>query len=181
MDQPDWRDQAAYEAPHQTRKGKTSTKWARVAKPTIADFYILGRDLQNHSGHRIGSELYEDLRFCSYSGCGAEVALILWKILNSFSLLPHKTQMIHLSWSCFFMKVYSSQNVACSTARVSAEAIDPKTLQKYDGPIIRAFADLELHVVRKCYFDFCSNISLSLFFRSFLRTGFKTTDTMTEL
>lgn len=181
MDPPDWRDQAAYEAPHQTRQGETSTKRARVDKPVIADFYTLGRDLQNRSGHRIGSELSEDLRFRSYFGCSAEVMLRLWQMLNSFGCLPHKTQIVHLLWSCFFMKVYPSQNVACSTAGGSSGAIDPKTLRKYVWPMIRAVSDLEQYVVSKCYFDFCSNKLRSLIFRSFLRTGLKTTNTMTAL
>lgn len=133
--------------------GKSSTKRSRTTEPAIEDFYILGRDIQNRSGHRVGAELSEEDRYKEFFGCRAEIALIVWSLLTKHCLLPDAAKLNHFLWALFFMKIYPREKVACALAGASGGAIDPKTLRKYVWPMIRSIADLEQYLV--CTFKCC--------------------------
>lgn len=159
MDPPDAADDAASAAAATTASKagpgkKSSSKWARSTEPSITDLYVIGRDIQNRSGHWVGAELTEDERYCQFFGCGAEVALIVWNLLIKFSLLPDEAELAHFLWALFFMMLYPKEKVACGLAGGSGGAIDPKILRKYIWPMIKAISNLEPHVVCICVFWF---------------------------
>ena len=119
MDPPDQHDEvlaAVYQ--HASSKSAVGSGNKRTCgrKPTIEDFYLIGKDLQNRSGHKIGSELSEDGRFHFFFGCGAHIALILWQMLIKMCLLPNESQIVHLLWALFLTMICPGEKVACSTA-----------------------------------------------------------------
>ena len=96
MDPPDQRDEAlaaAYQHASSKSAVGSGNKRARDSKPTIEDFYLIGKDLQNRSGHKIGSELSEDGRFCSFFGCGAHIALFFGEYLLKCVFFPMKAKL----------------------------------------------------------------------------------------
>ena len=80
MDHPDARDKAAAAAAAlQHANGQSAgTMYVRTVQPTVADIYIIGRDIQQHSGNEIGSDMSENTRFRAIFGCGANIALLVW-------------------------------------------------------------------------------------------------------
>ena len=145
MDPPDCYNEAAQSASYQPSPGPPN-KRARETATCESDFLTIGREIQNRSKHRVGSDLTEDNRFRSFFGCGAETALILWNMMHAYSCEPNNSQIEHFLWCLFFMKVYPAENVAVSVAGAS-RAMDPKTFWLYIWPMIRAVATLEIHVV----------------------------------
>ena len=131
MDPPDARGETAAASFQHAGAQPAGTKQGRAFEPSLTDFYVIGKDLQNRTSHRVGSELSKDGRFHAFFGCGAHIALLLWQLLVSHALLPDESQILHLLWALFFMHVYPSEKVACSTVGGSNGAIDPKTLRKY--------------------------------------------------
>ena len=114
MDPPDQRDEAlaaAYQHGSSKSAVGSGNKRAYCSKPTIEGFYLIGKDLQNRSGHKIGSELSEDRRFCFFFGCEAHIALILWQMLIKMCLLHNESQIVHLLWALFFMMVYPGEKM----------------------------------------------------------------------
>lgn len=181
MDPPDINDDVAAAAAEHARANSaggagTSTKRAREAEPTIEDFYFLGREIANRSGHRVGSEATEDERFRSHFGCGAHIALILYQRLKASDLIPEvsPTPVKHLLWALFFKKCYPKEKLACGTVGGSNGAIDPKTLRKYIWPFIKAISDLEPEVV-SLLFDctYLNQQSLLTFLQIQLENRFK--------
>lgn len=146
MDPPDCCSDAAQAAAYQPGPGP-SNKRSRETAPSEGDFLTIGREIQNRSGHRVGSDLSEDGRFRSFFGCGAEVTVICWTMLVTYSLLPDDAQIVHFLWALYFMKVYPAGNVGASTAGGSGGAVDVKTFRLHLWPMIRAISDLEMHVV----------------------------------
>ena len=97
MDPPDQHDEvlaAAYQHASSKSAVGSGNKRARDSEPTIEDFYLIGKDLQNRSDHKIGSELSEDRRFHSFFGCWAHIALIFWQMLIKMCLLPDESQIL---------------------------------------------------------------------------------------
>lgn len=158
-DPPDAYDEAVAAAVQHADAQNSGTKRARTVPPSLADIYVIGRDLQHRSSHKVGSDLSENDRFRAFFGCGANIALHVWLLMNQHYLTPQEAQLAHLLWALFFMHVYPSGKVACATAGGSNGAIDPKTLRKYVWPMIQAIASLEPHVV--CIF--CSDTFICLF------------------
>ncbi|KAL3795485.1 hypothetical protein ACHAWO_001837 [Cyclotella atomus] len=145
MDPPDATDDAATAAAAASAAaGATAgAKRSRTTEPSSADFYVIGRDIQNRSNHRVSSDLSEDQRFREYFGCSAEIALIVWNLLIQYELLPDEAQIAHHLWALFFMKIYAKEKVTCGAVGGQGGAIDPKTLRKYIWPMIKAIAGLE--------------------------------------
>jgi hypothetical protein len=155
MDPPDFyddirRDQDARDASkqHQDDPGP-STKRAREMPPTEGDLLAIGREIQNRSKMRVGSDLSEDMRFRAYFGCSAEVALIGWNMMGAHGLTPDGGQLVHMLWALYFLMVYPGATVAGGTLGGEGKAVDPKTLSQYIWPFIQALAGLEMHLVRK--------------------------------
>jgi hypothetical protein len=71
MDPPDARDEAAAAALQHADGQSAGTKRVRTVQPTVADIYLISRDIQQRSGHKIGSNM-------SFFGCGANIALLVW-------------------------------------------------------------------------------------------------------
>jgi hypothetical protein len=149
MDPPDATDDAATAAAAAAAaSGATAgAKRSRTTEPSLADFYVIGRDIQNRSNHRVGSDLSEDQRFREYFGCSAENALIVWNLLIQYELLPDGGQIAHFLWALFFMKIYAKEKVTCGAVGGQRGAVDPKTLRKYTWPMIKAIAALEPYKV----------------------------------
>ena len=146
MDPPDCFEAAARAAPHQPSPGP-STKRACNMAPTEGDFLAIGREIQNRSNHRVGTDLSENARFSSFFGCSAGVALITWVTMTAHSLLPDGGQIVHMLWALYFMKVYPVGNVGSSQVGSDVGAVDPKTWRLYLWPFIRGIAGLEMHLV----------------------------------
>ena len=115
--------------------------------PSEGDFLSIGREIQNRSNHRVGTDLSEDARFRSFFGCSAGVALITWTTMIAHSLLPDGGQIVHMLWALYFMQVYPGGNVGSSQVGSDGGAVDPKTWRLYLWPFIRGIAGLEMHLV----------------------------------
>lgn len=123
-------------------------KRKKVTEPNVADFYRLGKEMQNRSGSSIGAEAVENRRFREFFGCGAVVALLAWNLLVQHDLLPEGGMIMHLLWSLHFMKVYPKQDAGSAAAGGSGGSIDVKTWAKYLWPFVYSLSLLEQHVVR---------------------------------
>lgn len=123
-----------------------STKRARATKPTSADFYREGKEVQNRSG-RVTTAANEDRLFREFFGCGADKALIAWNMLESSDLVPPGGKINHLLWTLFFMKQYPVEGLACGAVGGSKGKIDPKTYRKWVWPFLCALSELEPYVV----------------------------------
>ena len=117
------------------------------AMPEVDDFYRHGEKMQNCSGSTVRAFTTEDRRFCECFGCGANVALVLWELLQEHDALPNGGMIMHLLWSLHFMNVYPEQDGGSATAGGSGGAIDKKTWMKYFWPFVEAIVFLEQIVV----------------------------------
>ena len=81
-DPPDAYDEAVAAAVQHADAQNSGTKRARTVPPSLADIYVIGRDLQHRSSHKVGSDLSENDRFRAFFGCGANIALHLWLLMN---------------------------------------------------------------------------------------------------
>ena len=152
-DPPDAYDEAVAAAVQHADAQNSGTKRARTVPPSLADIYVIGRDLQHRSSHIVGSDFSENDQFRAFFGCGANIALHLWLLMNKHYLTPQEAQLAHLLWALFFV------HIACAATSGSSGAIDPKTLCKYVWPMIKAIASLGPHVV--CIF--CLDTFICLF------------------
>ena len=150
MDPPDCYNEAAQSASYQPSPGPPN-KRARETATCESNFLTIGREIQNRSKRRVGSDLTEDNRFRSFFGCGAETALILWNMMHAYSCEPNNLQIEHFLWCLFFMKVYPKQGPACSVVGGSNGAVDPKTLRKWSWGFIVSIAELAEIVVSLFY------------------------------
>jgi len=125
MDPPDCFETAAQAAPHQPGPGP-STKRARNMAPSEGDFLAIGREIQNRSNHRVGTDLSENARFRSFFGCSAGVALITWTTMIAHSLLPDGGQIVHMLWALYFMKVYPGGTLGVCKLVVMEGLLTPK-------------------------------------------------------
>jgi len=150
MDPPDSYDEATQSAPYKPGPGP-SNKRARETAACEADFITIGREIQNRYQLKLGTGMSESIKFQSYFGCGEEVAVILWTMLDAYSLLPDGAQILHLLWALFFMKVYPTESIGCAAAGGRGHAIDPKTFRNAIWPMIHAISDLEIYVVSKLW------------------------------
>ena len=135
-----------------------SSKRKKSAEPEVADFYRLGKEMQNRSGSAIGAEGTEDRRFREYFGVGAAVALITWNLILQYSLLPEGGMIMHFLWGLHFMKAYPKQDAGSAAAGGSSGAVDVKTWRKYVWPFVYSISLLEQHVVRQNYHCIFVNI-----------------------
>ena len=125
-----------------------SIKRARETPICEADFITIGREFQNRSKHKVGSDLSEDQKFRSFFGIAPSIALKAWNMMHSYDLQPLGATIEHYLWGLFFMKVYpQNEQVTAAVAGGEVGARDPKTLRKYIWPMIRALANLEVYVV----------------------------------
>ena len=124
-----------------------SVKRKRMSDPTPNDFILVGKDIQNKTGRKIGSDVTEDRAFREFFGTNQFVATALWNNLAVRDFIPAEGEIKHLLWTLHFMKVYTKQGVVSSTVGGSSGAVDPKTFRKYVWPFIHAIADLEPDVV----------------------------------
>ena len=88
MDPPDTHDEAAAAASQHADGQSAGTKRAHTVQTTVADIYVIGRDIHQYSGHKIGSDMSEDERFRAFFGCGANIALLVWLKLIQYDYLP---------------------------------------------------------------------------------------------
>ncbi len=84
--------------------------------PSPADFHSAARDIQNC--RRVGSATVVRRAFKEYFGIHSTIVCLVWKLLINKDLLLKKTQIKHLLWALFFMKVSPKQGPACSVARL---------------------------------------------------------------
>jgi hypothetical protein len=93
---------------------QSSSKRTHFEEPTAVDFYMIGRDIQNRSGHRVGAELSEDQHYREFIGCAAEVALITWNKMVHYCLVPDGGEIVHFIWALFLMKLYPKEKPSCA-------------------------------------------------------------------
>jgi hypothetical protein len=133
---------------------ESETKRKRMSEPTVGDFLLGGKDIQNKAGRPIGSAGTEDRHFREFFGAGPFVVAKLWILMANHDIIPPEGKIKHLLWTLHFLKAYPRQATVCSTVGGSTGAIDPKTLRKYMWPFIRAIADLEPALVSINLFSF---------------------------
>ena len=136
-------DMAGHWATHPcSHQGQTSTKRAHADEPSVQDVYIFGKDIQNCLPHEAFSpKATEDCCFCLFFGCGLDVALMAWQMLNAYKFFPDSSTLVLLLWALFFMKCYPTEDHACLTVGGIQRAIDPKTLCKHIWPLITGLSD----------------------------------------
>ena len=144
-----------------------------MTDPTTEDFLLVGKDIQNKSGRKIGSTSTEDRAFREFFGMNPRVTVALWKMMNEYDFIPPEGEINHLLWTLHFLKAYPKQGTVCSTAGGSCGAIDPKTLRKYMWPFIHAIAALEPAVVsfNKYFLLLLLNLTHHFFTRSSSKVG----------
>ena len=158
MDPPDRDDEAARSAAYRSDPGPgPSNKRARETAPCADDFIAIGREFQNRTNRKVGAELSEEQQFRSFYGIGSDVAVKAWEMMHDLNLQPEDASIEHYLWCLFFMKVYpENEKISATVAGGDKGAIDPKTFRKYIWPMIRAIADLEIHVVSSLCFQLLS-------------------------
>ena len=94
MDPPVAHDEATAVAfQHADAQSAAGTKCAHVIQPSLANIHVIGRDLQQCSGHRVGSDLSENDRFRTFFGCGANIALLALLNLIEDDVAPRKPRL----------------------------------------------------------------------------------------
>ena len=111
--------------------------------PELEDFYSAGRDIMRRSNKKFGAIATEERRFRELFGCGAPIALTLWRMLVEEETIPEGGTIQHFLWALMFLKVYGKEAQLCSLAG----GIDPKTLRKWVWSFITPIADLEEKLV----------------------------------
>jgi hypothetical protein len=124
-----------------------TAKRKRGSPPSLEDFYIFGKEVQNCSGQKVCTTMTEERRFHDFFGVGALTAIAAWNLLTANKFVPDDGTILKFLWALFFMKIYPKQGVACSAVGGRDGAVDPKTFRKYAWPFIYALADLESIVV----------------------------------
>ena len=71
------------------------SKRKKSVEPEGADFYRIGKEIQNRSGSSIGSEWTEDRRFREYVGVGVAIALLTWNLIAQHGFLPEGGMILH--------------------------------------------------------------------------------------
>ena len=85
-----------------------------------------------------------DKRWRSHFACSPEVCTKVWVL---FTKRNQEVSMDHLLWEIYLLKVYPTENEACS----KVDGIDEKTWRKIIWWIIDALADLESDIVSIFY------------------------------
>ena len=106
-DPPDAYDEAVAAAVQHADAQNSGTKRARTVLPSLADIYVIGRDLQHRSSHKVGSDLSENDRFHAFFGCGANMALHLWLLTNQHYFTPMKPR----------FPIYSGHSSSCMSTQ----------------------------------------------------------------
>ncbi len=140
---------------------ESSSKRQQEVDPNEHDLYIVTEEIQNRCDQPLIALGTKNQCFCESFGCGAAVALMLWKMLSTHDLVPPEGQIIHALWTLYFLKQYPKQDAGCAAVGRSRKAINPKTFRKYVHPFIYAIASLEIYVVSIFIF---SNSSCSIIF-----------------
>lgn len=121
--------------------------------PQINDVYLLGKEMMNRAGRRLGKLSAggpEDRRLRSFFGVGVVVLLDGWVRMKEQDLIPVGGMFFHYLWALMFMKIYSTEAAMCG----HAGGVDPKTFRKWIWPFIYALSDLEYTVVSVYYWIF---------------------------
>ena len=117
-----------------------------------AAFTSAARGIQNRITKKVGSETVESRRFTDFFGCRLEIAMLLWRMLEEYEIMPNKGKIKHLLWTLYFLKVYPKQSPGCSAVGATTGAVDPKTLRKWVWEYIELINDLTEVVVRHILF-----------------------------
>jgi hypothetical protein len=86
----------------------------------------------------------EDVRFRSFFGVSADVAVEAWEMMRSYNLLPPDPKFLHYLWALAFMRTYPPSNEALSRMLGGS---DPKTIHKYMWSYIDSIFELDNIVV----------------------------------
>ena len=131
--------------PSQCSNGASSSKREQVSPPSLADFYVMRKDIQNQFGQSIGSNNRKTIGFDATLlvvwrlrlGCGMPMFVLQSSLIKDrfFIFFRHSTL-----WSVTQLKKFPE-------AGEHTGAIDPKTLQKYIWPFIEAIVKLVPYVV----------------------------------
>ena len=115
--------------------------------PSVIDVYeegkrVMGRTIPNLGILLPGSP--EDRRFRALFGVSAQVVVDAWRLMETHELLPEDPQLCHFLWALAFMCIYPKNDKALSELLGKK---DPKTINKYMWPFIRAVFELDDYVV----------------------------------
>jgi len=122
--------------------------------PSEIDVYKEGKRVMGRTTSKLGVLLPgspEDRRFRALYGVSAQVVVDVWRLMESHGLLPEAPQLCHLLWALAFMCIYPKNDKALSELLGKK---DPKTINKYTWPFIRAVFELDDYVVSDAA-DFC--------------------------
>lgn len=127
----------------QAKQSREATKRSREATPSVDDIVYYGRVVMGNDPYKELAPKEDERIFRALFGCGATVALALWKMLCDNDLVPASGKIIHLLWTLLFMKQYPTEK----TFSTMCGGVHGNTLRKYVHPMINAICLLEANVV----------------------------------
>lgn len=119
---------------------RTSSKRARLNDSSCNHQVCLkiAKKICKKDLHRERSEKIEDRELRATFGCELNIAVLLWKMLNEYNLVPEGGSIHHLIWAFMFMKIYGKE----TTMKSLAGGYDAKTIVKLNCKFIESIADL---------------------------------------
>ena len=116
-------------------------KKQRMGDPDLGYLLDKAREMMNRENRQAGTAT-EDRRFRELFGCGPIVALMLWNLIMTETMVPGST-VVHMLWALMFLKTYAKETTLCSLAG----GVDEKTFRDWSWPLVSAIADLEPLIV----------------------------------
>lgn len=127
----------------QNNNDAAGNKRKRRAKPTYDDVMVRARAIWGRDPDKERSFRTEDIQFREFFGCGANVFLVLWDLLDTNDLIPEDGTMEHLLWTLMFCKLYTTQKALCALAG----GVDKETFMIWVVRFVEAMEILESEVV----------------------------------
>jgi hypothetical protein len=112
-----------------------------------AAFHRAAREIMNRVGRRVGTAAMEDHRFRSFFGVRFEIVHMVWDMLGEGGLCPEKSELKHLLWTLYFLKVYPREGPGCAAVGGSRGAVDPMTMRKWVWLFLERITELADEVV----------------------------------
>jgi hypothetical protein len=119
------------------------SKRKRRTPPSYEDVMIYARDIWRRNPYKDRAFQTEDRDFREFFGCGVEVFITLWNLLDLHDLTPEDGTIMHLLWTLMFVKLYPKQKELCTLAGSVAK----ETVMVWIWRFIDAIMLLESQVV----------------------------------
>ena len=119
-----------------------AAKRPRTLPLSLDDVYWYARLIMENDPFKDRAPRDEDRNFRALFGCGADIVLKLWRLLEANDLIPVGGIITHLLWALLHAKTYGKWK----TMRKLTKS-DPKTLRKWIFEFLNSIEQLEGLVV----------------------------------